>query len=471
MGSAAGSRLLFVDDEVRLLRYVSERLEPLGYDVATCRSWEEAQESLNPRPAIIFVEPQAGSNSANGNLLTQMREAVKDVPIVVLSSAREPECIVEALRKGASDYVCKPFTARDLESVIEQTLSGQNGTAQTSVSLRKATKVEFIHSHPKMEHIARIARQIQDTRVPVLITGESGVGKDIIARLFHQESLLGDRQFVKVPCAAIPSELIESELFGHKKGSFTGAHIDRAGKFEVARGGTIFLDEISEMSAGVQAKFLNVLQDGVFSPVGCNDEIKSDVRVIAATNRNLEEDIVDGSFREDLYYRLNVVRVEIPPLRERREDILPLTEFFLEKYARQYGREQTELSDELRDLFAKYRWPGNVRELENLVKRYIVLEDEDSLRQVLTAPQNGHRTAEGAEQEFDQFLALQDGDSWDLKAVRKQAVAAVERRMIDRALGKTGWNKWKAAKELKVSYKTLLVKIEEYGLKRRSEGD
>lgn len=467
MGSALASRLLFIDDEDRLLRYVTERLEPLGYEVLTSRSWDEAQAQLNPPPAIIFVEPQAATNGSNGSLVSQIRENVDDIPVIVLSSAREPQRIVEALRKGAADYVCKPFSARDLESVIEQTLSGENGAIEASVSLKRAPKIEFIHGHPKMAHIAHIARQIQDTKVPVLITGESGVGKDVIARLVHQESLLSERQFVKVPCAAIPSELIESELFGHKKGSFTGAHIDRAGKFEVARGGTIFLDEIGEMSAGVQAKFLNVLQDGVFSRVGSNDEVQADVRVIAATNRHLEEAIGDGSFREDLYYRLNVVRVEIPPLRERTDDILALTEFFLDKYSRQYGRELTELSDELQELFVDYRWPGNVRELENLVKRFIVLEDEEALREVLTSTEGPRASGAGMQDRLDELLTRQVGDSWDLKAIRKEAVAAVEQNMISRALRKTGWNKWKAAKELKVSYKTLLVKIEEYGLERK----
>jgi len=325
--------------------------------------------------------------------------------------------------------------------------------------------VEFISKNQNMQQIRDVVVRIQDTKVPVIIHGESGVGKEVIARFIHQESILNNQPFIKVPCAAIPTELIESELFGFKKGAFTGAHIDRAGKFEIAHGGTIFLDEIGEMNAAVQAKFLHVLQEGRFSRLGSNEETEVDVRVIAATNRNLEEAIADGSFREDLYYRLNVVNIEVAPLRHRRDEIVVFCDHFLKKFAEQFSRPETPLPEDVLSLFANYHWPGNVRELENLIKRYVVLRDADSVRQELDSKmaQEQQQAVSGTVEKYVQ----ENGDNgWDLKEIRKQAVSVVEKSMIEKALRKTHWNKWKAAKELKVSYKTLLVKIDEYGLRQ-----
>ncbi len=311
-----------------------------------------------------------------------------------------------------------------------------------------------------MERIYETILQIAETQVPVLIQGESGVGKDLVARMIHRESNLHDKPLVKVNCAALPSELVESELFGYRKGAFTGAHLDRVGKFEFANGGTIFLDEIGEFTSAIQAKLLQVLQEGRFTRLGCNQETEVEVRILAATNRNLDQALKDGSFREDLYYRLNVVNLDIPPLRERKEEIAFLSKHFLEKLGPQYGTTVTSLPKELEQLFGSYNWPGNVRELENLVKRYIVLKDFESIREELESKMT-HGVSEEIHAMAESYLKEGDGEV-DLKVISKKAAAVAEKDMITKTLRRLQWNRWKAAKELKVSYKTLLTKIQRY---------
>ena len=313
-----------------------------------------------------------------------------------------------------------------------------------------------------MERIYETILQIAETQVPVLIQGESGVGKDLVARMIHRESNLHDKLFVKVNCAAMPSELVESELFGYRKGAFTGAHIDRVGKFEFAHGGTIFLDEIGEFTSSIQAKLLQVLQEGRFTRLGSNQETEVEVRILAATNCKLDEALKDGSFREDLYYRLNVVNLDIPPLRERKEEIASLCKHFLEKLGPQYGGDVQKLPKELEKLFSSYNWPGNVRELENLVKRYIVLQDDESIREELEGKMT-RGVSEEIEEMAESYLQENDGQM-DLKVISKKAAAVAEKNMITKTLRRMQWNRWKAAKELKVSYKTLLTKIQLYGI-------
>jgi two-component system response regulator AtoC len=320
----------------------------------------------------------------------------------------------------------------------------------------------FLWASEPMNRIREILEQIGDASVTVLIHGESGVGKEVVARTVHELSTRRGNRFVKVNCAALPEELLESELFGYERGAFTGATSRKAGKFEVASGGTMFLDEIGEMSPKLQAKLLQVLQDGEFSRLGGHVEVRVDVRVVAATNRNLEEMVGQGAFREDLYYRLNVVNVRVPPLRERRQEIPVLTDHFLKLYSREYRRELPSLSDRLKQGLAEYPWPGNVRELENMIKRIVVLQREDAIaeeifgvtqRLALNTPE------EAPEPELD---PTQEGVS--LRDIGRRAAREAERRALRRVLYETNWNRKKAAKILEVSYKTLLQKIKDCGL-------
>jgi len=295
-----------------------------------------------------------------------------------------------------------------------------------------------------------------------------------VARALHQLSGRHERPFVKVNCAALPSELLESELFGFEKGAFTGAQKRKLGKFEYANQGTIFLDEISEMHPGLQAKLLQVLQDGEFSRLGGESDVRVNTRILSATNRNLERAVKDGSFREDLYYRLNVVTVQIPPLRDRPDAIPLLSEHFLEKYNRQYRKNMKQLAPDTMDVLLTYPWPGNVRELENMVKRIVVLGDERVVLQEISrrdGPLGPDDDEEEADSAFDLGslgVDLANGRSVDLKAIAKRAAQIAEKRVIERVLGQTRWNRKEAAERLQISYKALLYKMKENGLSDRS---
>ena len=458
------TQLLFIDDEEQVLRYLRKNLSSIGYDVVITTGWGEAKRLLKSpdvHPALIFIEPLLQANNGNRSLQEICAE-VNQIPVIVLSTSRDPRSIVQAIQAGARDYVFKPVQFRQLCETISTTLDSKIDP-ETTQPKSPSRETELVFCAPEMKRVCNTVRQIASTRVPVLIQGESGVGKDLIARMLHQESDLHDKPFVKVNCAAMPTELVESELFGYRKGAFTGAHIDRAGKFEFANGGTIFLDEIGEFTSPIQAKLLQVLQDGKFTRLGSNRETKVDVRIVAATNRKLEQALKEGTFREDLYYRLNVVNINIPPLRDRREDIPLLCRYFLERFGPQYGRPVTQLPKDLEKLFYSFHWPGNVRELENAIKRYVVLRDPETLGAELE-----NKMTRGVSEEINEIAASSlhgNENEMDLKKISRRAAAVAEKSMIMKTLHKTKWNRWKAGKELKVSYKTLLTKIEQYQIR------
>jgi two-component system response regulator AtoC len=291
----------------------------------------------------------------------------------------------------------------------------------------------------------------------VLIQGESGVGKEVVARSIHLNSFRREKPFVKVNCAALPSELLESELFGYEKGAFTGAYRQKPGKFELANGGTIFLDEISEMSLSLQGKILQVLQDREYSRLGGKKDIRVDVRVLVATNKNMEEGVKNGRFREDLYYRLNVVNITIPPLRERNEEIPIFVEYFLDKFSKKYQKKVNSLSDKMMKAFLRHYWQGNVRELENMIQRFVVLGNEKAIIEELAlAPER--------DPDYGKKKKVSNKAWVSLKDLQKKAVKKAEAEMILKALEMTNWNRKKAAKMLKISYKAFLYKIKECGL-------
>lgn len=317
--------------------------------------------------------------------------------------------------------------------------------------------VEFVCTSQAMQHVFRMVDRVADADVPVLVRGESGVGKEIVARALHTRSRRRGMPFVKINCAALPSELLESELFGHERGAFTGAHAEKPGKFELAHGGTIFLDEMGEMQVSLQAKLLQVLQDGEYYRVGGKRPVRVDSRVIAATNCNLEEAIARGRFREDLYYRLNVVSLRVPPLRERKEDIEPLVRHFVARHASRSG-ESREIEPWLLERFRAYDWPGNVRELENMVRRWVVLGDERTIFEEMDA-----RKLEALGGPLPERPANEVGPE-GLKQIAKRAAIAAEREAILATLRQTGWNKRRAAERLRISYKALLYKIRDAGI-------
>ncbi|MDI7259206.1 MAG: sigma 54-interacting transcriptional regulator [Thermodesulfobacteriota bacterium] len=349
-------------------------------------------------------------------------------------------------------------------SNMERTSSTSALPSTTFIEVGEMTQDNgmFIYTSEKMHHIKEIIDQVASTDVTVLIQGESGVGKEVVARSIHLNSSRRDKPFVKVNCAALPSELLESELFGYEKGAFTGAYRQKPGKFELANGGTIFLDEILEMSPSLQSKLLQVLQDREFSRLGGKKDIRVDVRVLVATNRNIEECVKNGKFREDLYYRLNVVNITVPPLRERKEEIPIFVEYFLEKYGKKFFKKVKPLSDQTIRAFRQHHWSGNVRELENVIQRFIVLGNEEMIVDELVPPVMRDPISEKKK-------GISHKKAWpSLKEVHRGAIIKVEVEIIRKALEITNWNRKKAADILNISYKALLYKIKDCGIIRQS---
>ncbi len=393
----------------------------------------------------------------------------------MLSGHGQARTIVEAMRLGAADFLRKPFEVEELELAFAKALDNR-ALEEEVQSLRGRVRTEADNlllggDNPKMREVQEIIEQVADTDITVLVRGESGTGKEVVARALFQLGNRRTRPFVKVNCAALPEELLESELFGFEKGAFTGAQKRKLGKFEYANQGTIFLDEISEMAPGLQAKLLQVLQDGEFSRLGGESDVRVDARIIAATNRNLEEAVRNGEFREDLYYRLNVVTIQIPPLRDRLDAIPLLVEHFLRMYNEQYNKSVEKLSDETMQLLMDYHWPGNVRELENMIKRMVVLGNEQTVLQEIGQRETSPVLVAADPGDDLDLMALgadfSNGQELDLKAISKRAAQIAEKKVIERVLGQTRWNRKEAAERLQISYKALLYKMKENGL---SEG-
>jgi two-component system, NtrC family, response regulator AtoC len=436
--------------------------------------------------------------------LRALKSAKPDLQAIMLSGREQASTIVEAVRLGAADYVVKPDDPEGLGEIaldvaIKNAIEKTRLVSELSELRQQLTDDEHQSvwgNSEKMRAIATVIEQVADSDVTVLVRGESGVGKELVARAIHNRSNRRNRPFVKVNCAALPAELLESELFGHDRGAFTGAATTRIGKFESADGGTLMLDEIGEMKPALQAKMLHVLQDAEFTKLGSNKRIQVDVRVVAATNRDLEQMLFSGEFREDLYYRLKVIEIVVPPLRERRDEIPTLTDYFIARYSRKYNRPMRPISEELRQLFQQYDWQGNIRELENMLKRAIILQDESLVIKEIQRhmqrksegvgvmrPQPAEvpvpvaaaaAVAAGPERAFgysEPDLAEHDSSSVDdgtgsLASVAKAAALKAERAAIEQTLRQVHWNRRKAAVNLGVSYKTLLNKIKECGISR-----
>ena len=461
-----GSRVLVVDDAEGIRSYLAKLLELRGYLVDTADDGRHALALLEAGadPDVVLLDVMMPGIDGI-ETLRGIRQFNAHIPVIMLSVVGSASTIVEAMNLGAADFINKPFEEDLLMLVVERVLEKrQLGTERRQLLEQVGDDPETaVWSSPSMRNIREVIEQISDTDVTVLIQGESGVGKEVVARLVHARSIRADSPFVKVNCAALPSELLESELFGYEMGAFTGADARKAGRFELANQGTIFLDEIGEMSPGLQAKLLQVLQDGKFTRLGANEEVGVDVRVVCATNQPLREMVADKRFREDLYFRLNVVNVSIPPLRERNEEIPQLVDYFLRRWSFRYGKVVGAVSKELLDSFGSYPFPGNVRELENMIKRIVVLESETSVRNDMA--RQGSRASRGRGELMSVIQHLEEtAGEVPLREVGRVVALQAEKEMIDEALRRTGWNRKQAAKLLQVSYKTLLQKIRGCGL-------
>ncbi len=454
------AKILLVDDEPAMLRYIRTLLEVEGHNVATATTGEEAiervQKGLDPELVLLDVL-MPGKDGLE--TLEQLRQLKPSVKVIMLSCVSDTKKVVQAMKLGAHDYITKPFQKSELDAVIDQCL-GTNQQNYPGEIEELADDVFFVAASPVMRKLRSQAALVANVDIPVLMLGESGTGKEVMARLIHKLSPRAHRTFLKVNCAAVPGDLLESELFGYEPGAFTGANHAKPGKFELCNKGTILLDEIGEMPPLLQAKLLHVLQDQQFSRLGSRSVIKVDVRILAATNINIPEAIANKRLREDLYYRLNAFTLQIPPLRERKEEIPILLKHFMTHMAEQYARPPLPISQELLQACLNYSWPGNLRELNNFIKRYLVLGDEQLAIQEL------HPGTAAAGAHLDTGGRASGEAAGGLKSLARSAKDEAEAEAIAKALEETNWNRKQAAAKLKISYKALLYKIRQYGIEQ-----
>lgn len=459
---AVKEKILVVDDEPSIRKYLQTLLEVDGFAVEAVSSGKEAISRINlgERPDFIILDvlmPEMGGLET----LQELMHLDRSLNVIMLSCSNEVGTVVEAIRLGAHDYLTKPFEKTELDAAMLKSRQKKQLTQENQVLRDYCEQItedlSFLAASPQMVRIRQQILQIAPVDVPVFVCGESGVGKEVVARMIHLRSKRRNQAFVKVNCAALPGELLESELFGYEQGAFTGAVRAKPGKFEMANKGTIFLDEIAEMSVHLQAKLLHVLQDHQYSRLGGRHLVETDVRVLAATNVDVQEAMKTGKFREDLYYRLNVLSINVPPLRERRAEIPLLFRHFLQKYSEKFGKPAVAPSKHLLDAALNYPWPGNLRELENFVKRYVILEDDEgSLRELVEMSATRQRISPRAE------MVLPRGQG--LKALVRGLKDEAEMEAIADALERTRWCRKDAAKMLGISYKALLYKIRQFNL-------
>ncbi|MFQ5700016.1 MAG: sigma-54-dependent transcriptional regulator [Myxococcota bacterium] len=473
--SKARQRLLVVDDDPSVRDLLAAFATRLGFEVRAVDSGEAAVAAFRTlRPHVVTLDVVLpGMDGVT--TLKHLKALDSGVPVLMVSGHGQTRTIVEAVRSGATDCLRKPFEPDEFEAALTRAAARAAEGAGADPAPRpaegglvsEAGAPLLFGSNPRMREVQQMIDRVADTDITVLIRGESGTGKELVARTLCARSSRANQPLVKVNCAALPAELLESELFGFEKGAFTGAERRRIGKFEAAHRGTVFLDEISEMHPNLQAKLLQVLQDGQFSRLGGEADIRVDARVLAATNRDLEKMVAEGAFRADLFYRLNVVSVALPPLRERRDEIAMLTDYFLRRYSDVYGREYTPASPALEKAFLEYHWPGNVRELENLVKRRVVLASEDPVLEEI-ATRSAQRMRQHAALPHDakelERLLTGEVEQVSLKRIAREAARVAEKRVIERVLHRTRWNRRETAEILQISYKALLYKMKEAGL-------
>jgi two-component system response regulator AtoC len=453
--------IVVLDADPAILEYI-HRILSARFKVSAFTDTGELNRILtgSPAPDLLLMDWHITDDAAEENalgLLAKTHAIRPTLPIILLACSAELKDVVVATRMGAADVLLKPFGKSEIEDSVERHLkqSGKQDTNADSQEIQLDENTSFVRSSKRMLEIESQCALVARADIPVLILGESGTGKEVAAKLIHKKSSRSQRSFLKVNCAAMPADLLESELFGYEQGAFTGAVKSKPGKFEICNNGTIFLDEIGELLPTLQAKLLHVLQDGSFSRLGSRSNIKVDVRVIAATNIDIKAAMSQKTFREDLYYRLNGFTIKMPPLRDRTEEIPILSEHFARKVAAKYECEPLPISPALMQALIKYPWPGNLRELENTIKRYLVLGDEQAIMEELIPLQATESIALNAEK---------DGGSGNLKDMVRQLKGNAEAIAIAQSLEGTGWNRKAAASELQISYKALLYKIKQYNL-------
>ncbi len=449
------SPILIVDDDASQRRLIEFWLQEDGHSTVTASDGSSALRAFAQYVPTLIVSDVRMPGMTGIDLLSRIKADSPDMPFILITAFAAVDDAVEAMKLGAADYILKPLKPDELKISVRRALERQK-LLDENRQLRELASANLrfeniIAQSRKMRSVLDIAAQVARRDSTVLLGGESGTGKELLAKAIHQSSLRADRPFVSVNCGALPETLAESELFGHRKGSFTGAVADRAGKFEAANEGTIFLDEIGELSLPLQVKLLRVLQEREVDKIGEPHPMKVNVRIIAASNRNLKNLVEDGQFRDDLYYRLSVVTIDLPPLRERREDISLLAQHFLNHFATRYEIPGLSISDEAMEKMLQYDWPGNVRELQNVIERLAVLAKNDVVTAADLPPEIVHAGSRVASVNF----TLPD-DGIDLEAIEKE--------ILQLALEKNHWNQTQTAKYLNISRKTLIYRMEKFTL-------
>jgi nitrogen regulation protein NR(I) len=469
------AHVLIVDDENNIRRVLAAMLKREGYEVTTAADGEQALSVLQKIPVSVVVTDLVMPRVGGMDLLKRVVADWPDVPVILITAHGSVDSAVAALKAGAFDYVTKPFDQEDLKKVIEKAARAHDLERQNVHAPAEATGSPLVGESPAMRAIHEMVARVADSPSTILITGESGTGKGLIAQELHRLSSRREKALIKVNCAAIPKDLVESELFGYEKGAFTGAVGSKPGRFELADGGTLFLDEIGEIPVEIQVKLLRALQESEFERVGGVRTLRVDVRLIAATNRDLKALIAEGRFREDLFYRLAVVPMELPPLRERREDIPVLVAHFIDKFNRRLGKRVEGVDRDAMQLLQAYGWPGNIRELENLMERSVLFAD-GPIVEASQLPEALREKAPGAPIAVASVGPLAAASASasvppgaSMKEIVRQAQAELERELIARALEETGGNVTRAAKRLQISRKSLQVKMKDLGLRGTDE--
>jgi DNA-binding NtrC family response regulator len=454
------NRILIVDDELNMRLVLAAMLKKEGYDVTAAADGAEALRILEAGPVAAVVTDLKMPRVDGMELLDRASRQYPDIPVIIITAHGTVATAVEALKKGALDYITKPFELEELKNVVSKAI--RTRTLKENELLLPPEDIEragIIGASQSTREIFDAIKRVAPTTTTILITGETGTGKELVAEAIHRNSPRKKNPLIKINCAAIAETLMESELFGYEKGAFTGAAITKPGRFELAHKGTLFLDEVGEIPRDMQVKLLRVLQEQEFERVGGLKTIRVDVRIIAATNRNLQQSVQEGSFREDLFYRLNVFPIAVPPLRERTDDILPLVEFFVEKFNRKLDLAVTGIAPAVMDMFLRYPWPGNIRELENLIERMMLLAKTP----LITADEVPPEFKAGLEAEA---LAETAGDKTPFKDRMRTHMENAEKQMILQCLEESEGNVTRTAKLLGLSRKGLQLKMIKYNLRK-----
>lgn len=468
-------RILVVDDDVSLGHFLGKALSQKGHEVFNCYSGKEALEIVGAREIDLVLLDNKLPDRNGIDILKEIKQAHPKLSVIIMTAYSTTETAIEAMRLGAFDYILKPFELDEISEIVARGLEAhrlmERAVAIAALSEYAEDSDQIIGRSKVMQEIYKLIGQVSESDLSVLILGESGTGKELVARAIYQHSQRKNKPFLAINCAAIPDPLLESELFGYEKGAFTGANKRRIGKFEQCNQGTILLDEIGDMPLSTQAKILRVLQEGEFERVGGNETLRVDVRVLTSTNRKLEELIKQGDFREDLYYRLNIISITLPPLRERKEDIRELTEHFFKLYKRQIAAQISHIDPSLIGKLLSYHWPGNVRELANTINRALIL----CKGTVLTAEDiifdaEGPPVSISSEAELESVLTrmlnpfLSDIMRLQESGIHLNLLDVIEKLLIRKVLAETRGNQVQAARLLGISRNTLRSRIEKYGI-------